>query len=642
MNAINADNYARKVFRERTEHPPPAFETLLHTMTRAASRSASNSHLSFQTRLPKEAVLEHIVPLPHMHRYFKEVAERALANPPHRINSYVEIISSEVELNSAFVRFGTWQPTLKPTTTQSTVQLQGASFNFKQLIMMFYQRHISFLAGALASLASGQLLDPQRYRLEETTASQAGQNGSGESAQAVLVHQPHATTNTTSPGPTLAVWYFHDSADLNDGVWTALDLIAGRRTYAWQDSTYGEFHDPGGRSGAIDVIHDMDTFTSWGLAKPEPVNHAGANADQYLSTTGIITERDYHNARTILQEAWSLAVKYNTTFLVISNGNCERIGIRHRTWGTLFLSSLIRVSEDLEYFEYLVGLYRTSYLEASTRCEREIEPSFGDITVQDTAQLNRRHSGSPAKGPEALLLSVDSLYVSLDGIKNTWIRHVYDESLKSCGLAKSDFKEPTSVHGGLKPYPRWSGIGGGVLTFEIINGHSFFSYGGWMDVDGQRQKSNLVAKIAEGAQDCDVLCNYYRKYRRLARIRNLNIPEHYGLFQRNPRSGEHKRLIIIAENPGPSLVGKALLLEPQKQAFRDQLGLIHGDGFLHGGVSRENCHIGLDGATVCILGFQGMKRLNPLFDNAEEEKREEKEILEKILQGTDASDDEDM
>ena len=67
--------------------------------------------------------------------------------------------------------------------------------------------------------------------------------------------------------------------------------------------------------------------------------------------------------------------------MVISNGNYQRIGIRHRRWATLFLGRTVKISEDPGYLKSLVGLYLAAQKEVTLRHEKE---------TADAAQLSSK------------------------------------------------------------------------------------------------------------------------------------------------------------------------------------------------------------------------------------------------------------
>ncbi|TFK62940.1 hypothetical protein BDN72DRAFT_964245 [Pluteus cervinus] len=64
-------------------------------------------------------------------------------------------------------------------------------------------------------------------------------------------------------------------------------------------------------------------------------------------------------ASDLVQHAWTNAVRHDTTFIIFSTGNQERIGIRHRQSQTLYLSELINVptASQPAYGHVQAGLY---------------------------------------------------------------------------------------------------------------------------------------------------------------------------------------------------------------------------------------------------------------------------------------------
>ncbi|PPR02504.1 hypothetical protein CVT24_001970 [Panaeolus cyanescens] len=88
-----------------------------------------------------------------------------------------------------------------------------------------------------------------------------------------------------------------------------------------------------------------------------------------------------------IQRAWNTAVEHDATFLLISCGTKERIGIRHRATNSLFLSDIIRPEDD----DYIIT--QIAFYSALTRdfLARELPPkpsakrkrSDGDLSTTD-------------------------------------------------------------------------------------------------------------------------------------------------------------------------------------------------------------------------------------------------------------------
>ncbi|KAG6875578.1 hypothetical protein C0992_003239 [Termitomyces sp. T32_za158] len=77
-----------------------------------------------------------------------------------------------------------------------------------------------------------------------------------------------------------------------------------------------------------------------------------------------------HSARNILQQAWTEALVHDCTFLVISAGNVEVIGMRDRLAQTLYLSDVFLVDDPrYPYFQLHTGLYVSAIRDAQDRAE---------------------------------------------------------------------------------------------------------------------------------------------------------------------------------------------------------------------------------------------------------------------------------
>ncbi|TFK63614.1 hypothetical protein BDN72DRAFT_861981 [Pluteus cervinus] len=343
------------------------------------------------------------------------------------------------------------------------------------------------------------------------------------------------------------------------------------------------------------------------------------------------SERDnlnFKKAHSILQQAWLLAVRYNATFVVISDGNRERIGIRHRNWAALFLSRTITLGTEPEYYKSHVGLYLASRSEAITRFKLEMEAAPNDILQQ----------GSPADrfDLETALAKINDILIVCGERRLNCVKHLEKEHQKLCVPPKKrKAKNLPGYHHRkleeLSPYPRTNIIGSGVFYFETLANPTFFSHAGRIEINGHPQMSNLVLRFGKGQDGCRDLCKYYRRYERLSLIVSLRLPRHYGLFQWNGYSDDGLQMALIAENPGDRLEAYIDLKRSQKESLKKQLECIHEAGYLHGGIELESIYVGMDGRRVHLLGFENTRKCNDDPIIAFSEKNNEKAQLQQVL-----------
>ncbi|KAF9042139.1 hypothetical protein BJ165DRAFT_1485833 [Panaeolus papilionaceus] len=137
------------------------------------------------------------------------------------------------------------------------------------------------------------------------------------------------------------------------------------------------------RLGSFERQFPLDTPNRWWSTYAPSVGFNSGQVKPYVTkqtkTVWIPprkgTRHQYEpTASEFLQRAWCRAVETETTFLVISSGTKERIGIRHRETGTLFLSPLIEPYE-MHYMRIHMFLYTSVLKEAM---ERAIPHSLSD------------------------------------------------------------------------------------------------------------------------------------------------------------------------------------------------------------------------------------------------------------------------
>jgi hypothetical protein len=69
----------------------------------------------------------------------------------------------------------------------------------------------------------------------------------------------------------------------------------------------------------------------------------------------------------MFQKTWAQAVRSDATLLVVSSGNFEFIGVRHRESQTLYLSPLIDVQNTSTYAKLHTGLYLAAFRDVVSR-----------------------------------------------------------------------------------------------------------------------------------------------------------------------------------------------------------------------------------------------------------------------------------
>ena len=85
---------------------------------------------------------------------------------------------------------------------------------------------------------------------------------------------------------------------------------------------------------------------------------------------------------------------YDTTFIIFHCGKYERIGVRHRATGTLFLSNLIDVHScrDPGYGKIQAGLYLLIIKDAMERAHvlRKLTSVPSNLQVDKSVQIKKR------------------------------------------------------------------------------------------------------------------------------------------------------------------------------------------------------------------------------------------------------------
>ncbi|TFK66628.1 hypothetical protein BDN72DRAFT_141317 [Pluteus cervinus] len=282
------------------------------------------------------------------------------------------------------------------------------------------------------------------------------------------------------------------------------------------------------------------------------------NVESYLRTEdspqhGMVvpqrfwSQRDHDNAQVILQRAWLLAVEFDLTFVVISNGNSERIGMRDRATQTLFLSQFIHLSEEKEYMKSHVGLYLAAWEEHFQRDRAE------QIRV---ANESRHPSPSLFGTAEQVLQRVNEIPFRLFGGQPvyTWSRCQDSGDIHHLELeSMSSYKSPPAKR--MKLSNRSPSIPDGkpYLSFDLSakGAGSSFTFEGALFVNDERIRSNLAAKILCG-QASAPLCKEYSKYKELMDAQVEGMLRHHGVFSCFDTAGRPMAALLV-DDPGESL-----------------------------------------------------------------------------------------
>ncbi|KAF8334376.1 hypothetical protein F5887DRAFT_991484 [Amanita rubescens] len=316
-----------------------------------------------------------------------------------------------------------------------------------------------------------------------------------------------------------------------------------------------------------------------------------------------------------VQHAWTRAVEADATLIIFHCGSCERIGYRHRSSQTLFLSDLIDVSTGSKphYGQLQIGLYMTILQDALERvrlvkdgsAKRKRSDGAGDNDSNLTYKKLRSGSSTSkvrrwAENTQSILLREtsprDLALLRLEyGVFNspspaalyrvgpaTIIDAVPGELLSSRNKRKRKYISADYFCITLTSDIIAEGATGRVHNAKVEVQTS----------DGRVYGCLAIAKIALEQGKRQKLRHEYAIYRYLMRQGVNGVAKVYGLFE----DAINEALILIMSHAGTSLVkqphyrqhGQVSLTDEQKKAFKAVMIEIHEAGVRHYDIRPEN------------------------------------------------------
>ncbi|KAF8074526.1 hypothetical protein FPV67DRAFT_585531 [Lyophyllum atratum] len=326
-----------------------------------------------------------------------------------------------------------------------------------------------------------------------------------------------------------------------------------------------------------------------------------------------------------LQRAWARSVEHDTTYIVFHCGNFERIGFRHRSSQTLFLSNLIDIShcKNPGYGKIHIGLFLSVVQDAIDRMEKqpqeeETRQSGNRKRPQDTASLPSRKRYKTRMAVLQDRLEAEERHLNQEIVK----QEVRRRSLALLELRYGIYNSPAPasflrfrcVSKDIYTPDEYFTV---VLTSRIEAGATGVAHGARLkcvDSDGQTRHLDVVVKLSFGLEETKRLRHEFSIYQHLAILGIVEgIPFIYGLFE----DMESNTVALVMSHVGTALITlmpdirryDVTISESMRAAFLRVLGKIHEAGVRHRDIRPENLMLSDDGH-VAFIDFD-MAELRP-------------------------------
>ncbi|KAJ6606932.1 hypothetical protein B0H10DRAFT_577049 [Mycena sp. CBHHK59/15] len=354
-----------------------------------------------------------------------------------------------------------------------------------------------------------------------------------------------------------------------------------------------------------------------------------------------------------IQHGWNQSVRDDTTLIVFSNGNYERIGVRHRATQTLYLSDLIDVTEckDPAYGKLHIGLYMSAFRDAvdrwtqlqdmeesptdkATPANTHAQKRGAEIAEPDTPSKRRRPS-PPAgdEGPDRVFAETASRHLAL-----VRISHGIYESTVPAAFSRSrpsllgTYTGPETVPRLKQTYlpAEYFTL---VLTSEAGEGAVGIVHGATIEVmteEGELLTQDVVVKLAFSSEQQAALQHEYSIYYHLAAADVKGIPVVLGLFE----DVESSVTALVMTHCGVNLWYSRRLEDDhnvkvspeEKAAFLAIMDNIHRAGVRHLDLRPQNLLLN-DAGEATIIDFDKAV-LNPTKRGCKRESARLKNLLE--------------
>ncbi|KAJ7147738.1 hypothetical protein C8R43DRAFT_1237227 [Mycena crocata] len=332
-------------------------------------------------------------------------------------------------------------------------------------------------------------------------------------------------------------------------------------------------------------------------------------------------------AEDLLHHGWNQAVAEDSSFIVYTNGNSERIGIRHRETQTLFLSNLIDIPQcDPPYVRVHVGLYIAAFRDAVDRHAQSRRKSATtgdpDKIIPDrgrTSATKRRNTedepeempGNKKRGKirHVLRLDIQEAFTEASSRNLLLVKVSYGRynSTAPSSFIRSE-PSPSSVIPPLTAKKQASYTANQYSTItvgsHIATGATGAVHDAVLEVrtkDGEVLTQTVVIKLAFFAEQRQRMQHEFRAYQRLVAANVVGIPAVLGLFEDLEGSAN----ALVMSHCGISTSVSRLdasrnfrISEAEKAAFLKIIDDIHRAGVLHGDIRPANLLLDNEKATI--------------------------------------------
>ncbi|KAG6910058.1 hypothetical protein DXG01_013504 [Tephrocybe rancida] len=350
---------------------------------------------------------------------------------------------------------------------------------------------------------------------------------------------------------------------------------------------------------------------------------------------------DEDMAASVVQHAWTRAVKSDSSYIIFHCGTFERIAFRHRASQTLFVSDPIDVQRcrDPAYGHIQIGLYMSIVDDVRDR-------TVQIISQEANSKATKRKREAPI--PESNKRPRTRATTTLEEAR----RLEYQRNFKLCprtlallriqhgpynSPAPSSFLRIDDGEASHKSTYRPGEYFRITITSEIAYGATGDAHRATIDLLGPDGRvvtfPDAVVKLAFNPVQRKRLRHEFVIYRRLMSTGARGIPYVFGLFE----DVETQTLALVMENAGATVWECRLpdkskrheltISELEKAQFLDALKSIHDAGVRHRDLRIENLTINHDGDPY-IIDFD-----RSALDADGDSRQREYEIFKQVLEG---------
>ncbi|GLB43199.1 hypothetical protein LshimejAT787_1301000 [Lyophyllum shimeji] len=346
-----------------------------------------------------------------------------------------------------------------------------------------------------------------------------------------------------------------------------------------------------------------------------------------------------------IQRAWARSVQHDTTYIVFHCGNFERIGFRHRSSQTLFLSNLLDIPQckNPGYGKIHIGLYLSILQDLIDRTKHQREQ---EEILQTTTRKRRRSTATNSTSNKRYKTRA----MVQQERKEAEARRINHEVVKQAAAKRSlmllemrygiyNSPAPASflrLHCIRKKTYTSDEYLTVVLTSRIAAGATGVAHDAHLevlDVDRRARRLDVVVKLAFEPEQTKRLRHEFSIYEHLASRGVVEgIPVIYGLFE----DLESEAVALVMSNVGTALITllpddsryAVTISQSARAGYLRVLRAIHEAGVRHRDIRPENLMLSGD-EEVAFIDFD-MAELDP----SEGAKRREMRHLTELLDGS--------